>query len=389
MLSGIQACATYIIVDALCIIITIIIASNVSRDSGSEMQVRLFFLLLTSNIVFDLFDALWAIFALSGFFDPGKIVLSVINGINLTAIAFIAFFWFCYTLARFNSTLTNRRSKILVAAIPAILVPILHCIGHAMGANLILTADGTIENGTMHLIISCVPLLYLIAASVVALRYRKRATSSAERRMGLVFVLFMIAPAAAAIFDMVIANTPVAAASIIISFTFVMMSMQESRIFTDTLTGLNNRRRAEAFLEESMSHVSIEKPLYVFSIDMDHFKDINDTYGHLEGDHALQLMGDALRRASAQTNAFSARWGGDEFVMIWQAASDSDPDSVVSIVQDELKRAAEAAHVRYRLACSIGYAACRSASTDRAMLLADADAMLYRHKQSRSAATAG
>ena len=57
MVSAFQFCVAYIIVDVLCLVLTIVIASNVSRDSGSEMQVRFFFLLLTGNLIFDAFDA--------------------------------------------------------------------------------------------------------------------------------------------------------------------------------------------------------------------------------------------------------------------------------------------------------------------------------------------
>ena len=89
-----QHCIAYIVVDALCLVETIIVASNVSRDSGSELQVRSFFLLLTANLVFVVFDAVWAALAYSGLFAYNALVLSLVNGINLTAISFAGFFWF-------------------------------------------------------------------------------------------------------------------------------------------------------------------------------------------------------------------------------------------------------------------------------------------------------
>lgn len=380
MMSPLQQCASYVIVDALCFALTIIIASNVTRDSGSERQVRFFFMLLTSNLVFVISDSLWAILAIAtgGNFDFG--ILSVVNCICLTAVAFAAYFWFCFSLAYFESRITNNRTTIFLAAIPAFLVVVIYVIGYFTGEIIILQPDGSITYGVLHSAITYVMLLYLAAATIVALHQYRQATTRSRKRMALVFILFMLPPVMAGVFDMFIPNTPIAAAGMMIAISFVMMAIQEDRISSDALTGLNNRRRAESYLEDKLLHASEEEPLCLLIIDMDRFKEINDTYGHLEGDHALQLMGDTLRSVCSETNAFAGRWGGDEFVVITTVKSSEDARNLAGLVQQTLSQIAIDSQVEYDLQCSVGYALCPPANSSIS-LISRADESLYQNKQ--------
>ena len=380
MFVNVQFCASYIIVDVLCLVITVIVAGNLLRDSGSETQVRYFYLLLTANLVFLLFDAAWAFTMFSGAVQASPVLLSVINGVCMTAIAFAGYFWFCFALARFDRPIIHDRFARVAFAIPAIAAPVLHVVGSVVGQNVIIAADGSITYGAVHTVVACIPLFYLLAATVSSVAEYRRTSIVERKRLCLVFISFMIAPAIAGIIDMIMPDVPVAAAGIMISILFVMMSMQESRISSDALTGLNNRRRAESYLDENLAKTSPEHPLYLFIIDMDDFKDINDTYGHLEGDHALQLMAEALRKTSVALDAFAARWGGDEFVLICTKGVDGDPSHVAKMIEEQLLNAADDANVDYELACSIGYSVSEVGSETRNQIIFDADQMLYRAK---------
>ena len=85
---------------------------------------------------------------------------------------------------------------------------------------------------------------------------------------------------------------------------------------TDALTGLTNRRGFNEALTNALT-VSRGKPFYLFIFDIDDFKAINDTYGHLTGDQVIIRVG----RLAQQTfeNATVARWGGDEFAGFYAA----------------------------------------------------------------------
>ena len=85
---------------------------------------------------------------------------------------------------------------------------------------------------------------------------------------------------------------------------------------TDMLTGLRNRTALVGILEQEMDRVKrYDKPLSVMMIDIDNFKQVNDRFGHAEGDTVLKnlarLMSSALRASD-----YAGRWGGEEFLVL-------------------------------------------------------------------------
>lgn len=84
----------------------------------------------------------------------------------------------------------------------------------------------------------------------------------------------------------------------------------------DKLTGLYNRRHGEQLLAEAFKNAMLkERPLNVIVCDIDHFKQINDRFGHLAGDRVLAKFGQILRQ-SVRGNDAVIRWGGEEFVIL-------------------------------------------------------------------------
>lgn len=86
---------------------------------------------------------------------------------------------------------------------------------------------------------------------------------------------------------------------------------------TDKLTQLNNRNRTDQFLPLSLQEAKAHNTPFVLAIvDIDHFKQVNDTFGHQAGDIVLQLFASALKDSATESDYIS-RWGGEEFLLIW------------------------------------------------------------------------
>lgn len=86
--------------------------------------------------------------------------------------------------------------------------------------------------------------------------------------------------------------------------------------FTDALTGLHNRHAFDNRLDQEFARWDrYRNPLSMIVLDVDHFKRVNDTYGHLAGDKVLQVIGTHLKRATRKVD-FAARYGGEEFVIL-------------------------------------------------------------------------
>jgi diguanylate cyclase (GGDEF)-like protein len=90
----------------------------------------------------------------------------------------------------------------------------------------------------------------------------------------------------------------------------------------DELSGLANRRGFDARLEAEWElAATLQQPVALLMLDVDYFKQFNDSYGHVEGDHCLRGLGEVLSRVSKGEPHFAARYGGEEFVLLLPGAS--------------------------------------------------------------------
>jgi diguanylate cyclase (GGDEF)-like protein len=174
-----------------------------------------------------------------------------------------------------------------------------------------------------------------------------------------------------------------------ISIAFILLAMAKERMEythrtaaqTDPLTGIANRR---GFLEQagmSSGAPPAEQAIAVLLFDLDHFKLINDRYGHAIGDRALQMFAE-IAMAEVGASGIVGRWGGDEFVAVLRGA-DADQSAAVA-KQIQMSFAASSANIDGRpvkATVSAGMVHSAHGPSDIAALLVRADQALYRAKQ--------
>lgn len=125
-------------------------------------------------------------------------------------------------------------------------------------------------------------------------------------------------------------------------------------------------------------------------IDLDHFKSINDRYGHLEGDQALLILAEALRETAKpyQKRPIIGRFGGDEFIVVLDQATPEQVESFRITFRDELMVLSKNRNKPYIVEASIGTAINKGFTDIPAWIQAADDAMYaekLRHHKSRSA----
>jgi diguanylate cyclase (GGDEF)-like protein len=155
-------------------------------------------------------------------------------------------------------------------------------------------------------------------------------------------------------------------------------------VLTDPLSGCVNRRGFEQELTRAMARASrAASHVALLALDVDHFKDVNDTFGHLVGDGVVREVGTLLRGA-ARAGDVVARIGGDEFMLLLPDTDEPGALQVAARIRDSFRqRQWDALPEKHRLTASVGAVADRAADADLAeALLARADEALYAAKRS-------
>lgn len=159
----------------------------------------------------------------------------------------------------------------------------------------------------------------------------------------------------------------------------------EQQSLTDALTGLYNRRSMETLLQREVAlSERHNRPLTIFMVDMDLFKQVNDTHGHAAGDHLLRAFADCVRITLRKTD-LAFRYGGDEFVVCLPTTPLAQAQQVVQKLRQAFSSvdfSSAIAHLDHQPTLSIGIAE-RSVPQNVLSLpnlLAAADQALYEAK---------
>ena len=145
------------------------------------------------------------------------------------------------------------------------------------------------------------------------------------------------------------------------------------------MTNLLNRRAMERLLKAAVTRAQEHKtPLSVILMDIDHFKGVNDTYGHDMGDKVLLTVANAISHTIRGSDA-GCRWGGDEFFVILEGAT----LSVAGRVGERIRRTVESSEMPFdqNVTVSIGVATFDAEKDNELQLFKNADEALYQAKK--------
>ncbi|MBR6029073.1 MAG: GGDEF domain-containing protein [Clostridia bacterium] len=172
-------------------------------------------------------------------------------------------------------------------------------------------------------------------------------------------------------------SVPVVCVSIMIELLCLYVGTRNQQISMDKLTQVNNRQNLMAFLNYKLKNHSGQ--LFLMMIDVNDFKVINNTLGHLEGDNALVNMAKALKHCCAPISKrpYIARYGGDEFIIVMEGER-QEAEALIASIYAYLKSIADE-NAPYLLKASIGLAVWKPGQGAKE-LLNEADERMYEIK---------
>lgn len=225
--------------------------------------------------------------------------------------------------------------------------------------------------------------VYLIIAAVLALKARKDAQLTTDRKQLGSLASFCVSPLLLGIISTVTppGSIPTMQFSILFSLFLIFVEDQGIKITNDSLTGLHNRHSLDYSISERISRFrKTGERFFILLGDMDDFKAINDTYGHMEGDRMLKVVADILDTIAKDQGSRACRMGGDEFAIVVACTNLSTAFKIKNQIYDTMVQASQ--REDRDLSISIGIAEYQNHMT-LIQFLDQADQNLYLEKNVR------
>lgn len=367
---------SYTLVSLVTSSIVLLIYRHVTYDMGSRKEIDAFRLFLVSFVMFILCNGvcIWA-----NYFSIGMLG-TVFTTISLIALCATAYFWFYYIELRLSPHRLENKTYSILMTIPMLVVMLM--IASSQLTHFIFYYDhtGSYCRGPLYFIILLAASLYLVTASVHTYQCMEFAKTSSQKKQYYYLIIFILFPFIAGIIDFLFAHLPSMELVVLFGIVLIYLNLQHSQIYRDALTGLNNRRLTDEYLVERIAFVDEDKPLYCLMADVDMFKEINDKFGHLEGDRALQLVAEVLKKYTDIDHYYISRWGGDEFVIIVDRGSDFDPDEFKRRFVTDVEKEQKRHNLPYDIAISLGCSKCEDPSMGVEEIIRLADKRMYDDK---------
>lgn len=351
-----------------------------TRKSGNSQTLRSFSDCLLISLIFFTTDSLWFLMdqkVMPGSRAPAMFLKSMyfLSGTMLTRAMLLYFH-------TFSADPSLSMPKRIVSWIPLALHMIL-LIANLWTGDLFSIDDAMFYQrgelfGSQYICMYLYIILALFFGFVHVEQHREYAEKMRVRRL----VLLPLIPVASGIYSLFVRHSPANAAATTACLLLTYLTFMDENISVDPLTKLSNRRYLMNAIDHRMN--SDERgSFWLMMIDVNDFKKINDSNGHVEGDKALQRTADALRSVSSSTEGgrpVLARYGGDEFTVLLQAEEEQVRTFAEALEQETEQRNIQA-KAPYPLKLSIGWAQCAPEMNTPEQLIRAADQKLYEAKR--------
>ena len=371
----------YIEANLVCMIIFgILLIHNHFNIDRQEKQIKHDHVLV-AFILYVLADCFWA--AIVAELIPKTRFTVVVNVFSIYLLMGATIYcWLDYVMAYEQVPHRNRPINRFAVIFP-FLVSTVALILHYLIApqTLIDDAQETLPGFSVYII--AVPDIYIAAVLFYTIRKARAEENPAEKRKHLFIGFFpLLVSVGGLIQTLLLPYVPIYCFTCLILMLVFFIQALEIRISMDPLTSLNNRGQLTRYIAQKANLRQEGRLTVVVMMDIDGFKEINDTFGHAEGDKALVTVADSLKAIISRSNipSFLGRYGGDEFILIVHPEKQEEVEQLIADIRQEIARSCDTA---YRLSVSAGCDELLGGEDTAQNCIQRADKKLYLDKQYR------
>lgn len=373
----------YCTINIFCLAILGTILGRIIRSSDKRVSQVTYSWFIISSIILCASDLLWGIIDYSYNWQFSEYFDFSVNSVYHVFTIVVAYLWFLYAESEQESRTISTKIGWSISIIPLLIDIGLILSSYKFDSVFRINSMGEYERGKLYVLHIFICFFYILFTSIKAFVRSFRKDNYMRKDKLRSISSFCVFPLITAVFQVLFVGSPMISVGVTFASLQVYVSSRERLISVDPLTKLNNRMEMVRFLDTKMKNRSPGKDLYLFIMDLDYFKKINDKYGHIEGDIAITIVADALKSVVRKTNFFVCRYGGDEFIIIGEVKSDFEPGKFMEEINRTLEEAREKNGKDYILHMSIGYFKYTPEIRSVAEFVSAADKYLYKQKSDR------
>lgn len=306
-----------------------------------------------------------------------RMLLQVLYALLFSAPPVLAYGWFLLSNILTSGKWVMEKKPEPVQFIPMILNGALAILSPFQGCLFEMDEGGICRRGPFYPFFLGATALYLLLGLFRLVRRRDRLLGE-EFKILLLVCLLPVLGGAVQLFS----GLPLAWGSAACSLIVLYIYLQEQMIQTDSLTGAWTRGPFEQHVSQLL-HQDGREPFGMIYLDVDHFKSLNDQYGHLAGDEALRTLVEIVKHSIRRTDTI-ARLGGDEFGILVRVGGKDALEAVIRKIEHSIDAYNQTSGKPYRISCSIGSELFRGIyAGDVPSMISRVDRLMYDHKKSK------
>lgn len=367
----------YIVVAAVSLFILLILFVYSQKRKNIFFVGQHYFQLMLISIAFTIISDV-LMWGFNGASFNGARTFHIISSILYFSLSPLpSLFFLLYICARIRLPLRNVKILFTFSLLPVLANAILTIMSVWMGYAFRIGLDNIYHRGFMLVPIMILSYLDLIVAFIVML-----VNLSKISKTEIIYIAcFCFIPIVCSFLQVAYFGINTLWPGVTLTCLLVYLFSLNDSISIDQLTGIYNRRQLEQYLYVAFNKKKTSKYIVGIMVDLNDFKSINDNYGHLEGDKALEKAGGILKKAFPK--AFVSRYAGDEFVIILETNS-PDLEKYYHFLREAETTFNKDSALFYTLNFSIGAViASREENQNVSSFLKEIDEKMYEDKRSR------
>ncbi len=366
------------------LVLTVVLINNVKSGGLSQIKQRLFRAIIVCDMLILAFDiAITVLHGVKGMFV--HILLGIMQCYFFGLCSLLCLLWALFCVQRRKPG----KVSLILLFVPFLALVVCLLISFANGMIFSITDDNLYLRGPLFHITTVCTYSYVIYALIQVLKHKKSLMSNEFYPYLLVPTLPMVTGIIQLAFGL---DVLIVWPSVAIALLVIELYSLEEKMNIDHMTGLYNRKYLDVYIEEVLQMGRLnygsgsKRKFAALMLDIDSFKVINDTYGHLEGDNAIKIAAGILSR-SVRKGDFVSRYGGDEFLIILNQCSANTPGRVINRIKENTSHYNAEHNLPYALEFSVGYKVFSNVSGLTGKdILASIDELMYKNKHSKALA---